>query len=84
MSDDDPSCPLTPWLPTSAPVSPNDSASLRKELQMKFRLNTWLAALAACLLGIPLADKAFAGTSGIVGSSIDLTGAIIEAAAKGS
>lgn len=49
------------------------------------RSKTFVAAVAAFLLGVPLAERAVADdASGIVGAAISLAIAITEAAAEGS
>ncbi|HSW46076.1 MAG TPA: hypothetical protein VLM89_10950 [Phycisphaerae bacterium] len=46
------------------------------------KLRLWVAGLTAMLLGMPLSEKALAGTGDIVWSSIDLFGAIIDVASN--
>lgn len=46
------------------------------------RIRLYIAGLTAMLLGMPLSEKAMAGTGDIIWSSIDLTGGIIKAASN--
>jgi hypothetical protein len=57
----------------------------RKEFGMKSKNNLWIAGLAAFLLGVPLAEKAAAQSSGdIVSASLGLLFTIIGAAGSAS
>jgi hypothetical protein len=53
-----------------------------RSLKMVGRMRLYVAALAAVLLGMPLSEKALAGGEEVVWSSIDLIGAIIDAASN--
>ena len=57
----------------------------RKESGMKCKSNLWIAGLAAFLLGVPLAEKAAAQSTGdIVSASLALLFGIIDAAGSAS
>ncbi len=52
------------------------------EFMVGKRIRLYIAGLTAMLLGMPLSEKALAGTGDIIWSSIDLTGGIIKAASN--
>ena len=61
------------------------TAESRKEFGMKSKNNLWIAGLAAFLLGVPLAEKAAAQSTGdIVSASLALLFGIIDAAGSAS
>ena len=46
------------------------------------KLRLYAAGVVAFLIGMPLTERAFAGTSGVIDASVDLAGAIMNSAGR--